>query len=293
MDFEEQKMGNEQIKETIEAIVTKSNPTKSGVLFYVGKSYKGEFQFSADSPLQTVTESDDQLLDWYKKLVHFHKKADYEKHEEYRQRLIKDARYTKAREFTGGYGITKRSIDVLQQELPGVEQMLAKAQGKILFLGNGLSEVPLIISSRYGKGKFREPPIIVDMFNYFLLDRDLELLSETIKQKGLPPLDRLVQSKQSTARLCEAIQKGSLKAVNYYFGQGNPPDSLVGAQLIINSYGPPSNTMGEQIGLLKIGGQLYTTYDKYDPPSGFNKQIIPSPDPNHPRLVAACITRLE
>lgn len=159
-------------------------------------------------------------------------------------------------EFSGGLSITQRSIEELEKELPTVKQALMTTQGKIAFLGNGLSPAPLIVAKRYAEGELQEVPIIVDMFDYPKLEEDLRTLEVGFKINGLKAFFPFNEHIANVTKLNREVRLGNLKAINCCIGKEKLPADLFNLSLAINVFGPNNEALGKQPSLLKQGGQL-------------------------------------
>lgn len=180
--------------------------------------------------------------------------------------------------FIGGAGITDRTIDSIERTIPTVHERLSRETGKIIFLGNGLSGVPLIAAERYLNGVIKEPPVIVDVFDYGLLQKDYENIIENCRKSNCE-LPLCVQPAYETLRaINQAVQDGHLKAIIYYVGSEKVPADLKNASLVINCMGPNAESIREQISMLSIGGDLYTHYYLENPGNNTLLTLIPSPD---------------
>lgn len=163
-------------------------------------------------------------------------------------------------EFVGGDGITYRSIDEIERMIPTVSKRFLRETGKIIFLGNGLSNVPLITAERHLRGKLKEIPVIVDLFDYESLQKDYENIMENCRRNNCVLPLHLQPDYEIARAINQACQEGHLKTVVYYVGSGKIPVDLKGASLAINCMGPNFNSINEQISMLAIGGELYTHY---------------------------------
>lgn len=163
-------------------------------------------------------------------------------------------------EFVGGAGITYRSIDEIEIIIPTVTKRFLRETGKIIFLGNGLSNVPLTAAERHSEGELKKIPVIVDLFDYESLQKDFENIMENCRRNNCVLPLHLQPDYEIARAINQACQEGHLKTVVYYVGSGKIPVDLKSASLIINCMGPNFNSINEQISMLAIGGELYTHY---------------------------------
>lgn len=157
----------------------------------------------------------------------------------------------------GGSGVSGRTAAQLEQAMPGIGERLAAERGKIVFLGNGLSTVPVEVAE---KGRKSEPPVVADVFDYPAILADFKDLMMALTEDGVDVtqvpflLDRI----RNALVINKGIADGTIKAVNYIVGSGNPPEELKDADLIVNCYGPSATTtLSEQWSLLKPTGELW------------------------------------
>ncbi|MBN2015448.1 hypothetical protein JW766_01310 [Candidatus Dojkabacteria bacterium] len=148
------------------------------------------------------------------------------------------------------------SAALCETEFPGILERIERERGKILFLGNGLSDIPLIPAALLSKGILDQPATIVDVFDYMLLKDDIYAVYELLKGNGPIP-QNLWYILNKTVFLCNAISLGRLKVIQYCFGTSNIPAELLNSNLVVNLWGPPITTLHEQLALLTVGGELY------------------------------------
>jgi len=158
----------------------------------------------------------------------------------------------------GGDGITKRPIEEVESHIPGIRKRLESETGKIAFLGNGFSNVPLRYAKLFRKGQIKHPPIVADMFDYIHFLDDLLHLQEsyTSAQIAFPFEDIL----KTVREIVELSYINCIGLVTYFFGGKAPPKELCGAQLAINCWGPPYSSLEEQLSILSKGGELYNNF---------------------------------
>jgi len=197
--------------------------------------------------------------------------------EEQRKEIIFEGREWKSKENIGGFGITARGLDELEEVIPGVSEELLSQQGKIVFVGNGLSTAPVEILQKLGTSAAPEI-VLVDLFDYGALHQDLKRLKEQFDQKGVQWPNDLNDKLIKSAALVEQIKLGKVKTVKYILGDGNPPEEMRNADLMVNSFGPPEQTLHEQIQCLKVAGRLFTSSRELPPTSQAKVTPIVSPD---------------
>lgn len=182
------------------------------------------------------------------------------------------------REQRGGCGIWARTLQEIENELPTVTQELAQARGQVLFLGNGLSDVPLHLADCFQGGKLDRPPVIVDMFSYPALMQDFIRLDEVLRHLSIPPssLVNFTEFYTKLNSLVLACEGGFLKAIEYFVGSGQAPPILNNSSLIINCFGPSAKTLSEQLRFLAPGGKLLTTQKEVYVPPEFRLESLRS-----------------
>ncbi len=157
----------------------------------------------------------------------------------------------------GGCGVTARTIESTEEIMPGIQDRLDMERGKIVFPGNGLSNVPLIISGKYDERIVKAPPVIVDILDYQLLEQELSRVKSELDTAGLGYL--LTEHLDKLGALNGAHRAGKLLTVNYFFGKEAVPKELTNANLVVNCMGPPLTSISEQLFLLAPNGELYST----------------------------------
>jgi len=177
--------------------------------------------------------------------------------------LIKPSGYRESQVISniGGLCVCGREIEEINSYIPGVKDALNEETDKIVILGNGTSNLPVDLARRFKEGNLRERPVIVDLFDYDKLLVDHYRLQSLFAAKGLPA-PSVDQDLESLEGIVFAIKKGTITAVNYKVGSGDPPQNLKNASLILNFFGPPSSTLPEQLDLLKVGGKLFSQFPK-------------------------------
>lgn len=287
MSFERGAEKERQIQ-VIKAVLAGYTPTKSGATF----SFRdGVNQLIIHSPVREYGSMDDEeLIVWYEDTYHinYRELAHKMSPEEYRAEVVKEAKYSKQREFIGGLGLTARSLDEVEEEIPTSTKALEHASGRVIFIGNGLSDAPLFLAEKFHGGKIDSPPIIVDMFDYEKLYEDLAEISRRISDMMVPLPFPLEENSVKLGNLIKALRQGDLIAVNYCVGSNSPPEILQGASMIINCHGPATASIEDQLSLLAPGGSLYTTYHNYSPEGGaYQKRSIIKKG----KTIAAVITK--
>lgn len=184
--------------------------------------------------------------------------------------------------YIGGVGITNRTLPQIDKEIPGIDQRILDETGKIIVLGNGFSNLPILLAYRFAEGRLKTPTVLVDLFNYSLTLEDLSRLRERILSSGLPIPRNLPVYISTLSRICAQIDAGNLVAEEYYIGSGNPPQSIKNADLAINCFGPSRLSILEQISLLGKTGELYTTSQITLLPEGFSNKGLPCQDKRTP-----------
>ena len=172
--------------------------------------------------------------------------------EKYDERVLRDILAS----FRGGVGITYRDLEEVEELMPGMRWEIQNINGKIVFLGNGFSLLPLLAAKEYAAGKVSEPPVIVDLFDYGLVQKQLLLLqAECKRQKVSFPFS---EELKNVSELLEASNAGLLKMVRTVIGFDETPPSIQSADLVINCFGPNLNERYKiQLNLLKKQGKLF------------------------------------
>lgn len=235
--------------------------SKSGVTF----TARNRYYISLSPPDLSQTLTDEQLISLMKHSPvpsgQESMRADAETDEE----VILIAKMIDTGRYLGGTGITGRDIEQLEEYIPTVTQRLKDERGKIVFLGNGVSDVPLIAAINHANGLLTAEPVVVDIFDYELLLDDFNMISLQCTNQGITIPSGFSEHHLKLQALVTAAQQGNLKFINYYVGSGTPPQEIHNADLIINCMGPGRQTGTEQFSLLRIGGELYTNYEYRTP----------------------------
>lgn len=151
----------------------------------------------------------------------------------------------------GGCGITSRSLDYLMDNyFPDLKLKMSKVdKGKIAFIGNGLSVA----------WKDFYKPTIIDMINYEKLYNILIDIKKEFKQNNIEiKIDNKINI---IKKFLKENKKRNVIIINYLFGSNNLPKNLESQfDLVINSFGPPTETLDEQLKLLSHKGELYINY---------------------------------
>ncbi|MFC1609902.1 hypothetical protein ACFL6C_03000 [Myxococcota bacterium] len=188
-----------------------------------------------------------------------HGKPDGLTKDQYRAEVLERARISLTRDALGGIGATGRTLEEMEKDIPGLKNRLAQEQGKIVFLGNGLSPAPLEAVQAFKSGRLQTPPVILDVIDYAAVAEDLAQLKKALEAKGIDfPFDEELEAAREIT-LAEA--EGDLVVVQCLLGQDPVPEQAKDASLVINSHGPGLDTLPEQVSLLRDGGDLATTND--------------------------------
>lgn len=158
----------------------------------------------------------------------------------------------------GGIGITSRSFEKVKKLLPSLSHALYHEYGKIIVLGNGLSDFALTLAKFHELGYLREEPIIVDLFDYEKLFQDFLEIAKLFVEAQLP-LAPFMPDFHTLFQIKKARENHNLQAVVHEVGRDNPPACIQDAPLIVNCFGPPEHTLAQQAKLLAPGGMLLFT----------------------------------
>lgn len=233
----------------IKEIIGSYSP-KSGVKF----TYERENKYGLFRPDREILMSDNELIEWAENFSGdtYDSFKDRMSLEEYEHHMLEDARDYKKREGVGSIHISSGNLEIC---IPGITDRINLEKGKIVFLENGLSEIPVSMALKFKEGQLMEIPVIVDIFDYKELLEDLYCLGYEFSQHDIPfpYLNKLNQ----TSNICKQITNGNLLAVNHFVDQKNIPRELKNASLLINS-NLPASTLEKQLLMLAPGGQLYT-----------------------------------
>lgn len=206
--------------------------------------------------------------------------------EEQNSELIVEGKRSKSLENVGGIGITGRNLTDIEEIIPGVTEELLTQTGKIIFLGNGLSTAPVeILEVQHGA---LPEVVVLDMFDYRKLLLDLQALKQSFFEEGMSFPADLSDYLLKCSQIVKEIDAGRVKAVEYSLGDGQLPEEAKGADLAINSYGPPNSTFHEQVSCLKVGGRLYNYSREIPTTSGVQVKPIVTDD----GVVANIVTRI-
>jgi hypothetical protein len=242
-------------KNDLQKILESLQPTKSGIRYSYDESPNG-IVFSSpqracnmcDTELITLAESIGMGYDNFKDLM---------TREEYNKIMVEEAKELQRSKGIGGIGITARTIEEIEKEIPGITSRLYSERGKVAFIGNGFSNVPVEYALRQGH-KLGEAPIIIDMFDYEKVYVDLKRLSIELAQKDV---DRtfIEHNLKCVKEIFKAIQREHIRSVKYFFGDKKLPSVLQNCSLVINCFGPPISTLDEQLDMLMVSGKLYSS----------------------------------
>lgn len=249
-------------------VLQEFGPTLSGIRF----EYAGIFP-----PISPLKQEDDDIagflaLKTNTAYLALQKKLAAGK---FRQLIENDMDFKQSQKHkgVGGIGVTSRGPEELEKEIPWANEILSLETGKIAFLGNGFSSVPLIYAKKYEEGKLSHPPIILDCFDYTLAREDFISFKIHCEQYDLPLDPRYARCFDNLFELCSEIQNKNLIPVNYFFGQNDVPRILEGTELAVNCHGPPASSLDEQLSILRVGGELCTN-------NWLTKDIIKTIEPN-------------
>ena len=154
--------------------------------------------------------------------------------------------------------ITSTSWSDMANIAPEVTKILSTAKGKVVFIGNGLSPIPLIFADQFTHGDLRIRPMINDQFDYLLLLDDLTMASDSLRDQKLPVTSRFTIYQSAANKIVTALENEQLEMMKYMFVHGQkPPQLLANADHVFNIWGPSANrTLDEQLKLLAPGGIL-------------------------------------
>lgn len=238
---------NQSITEATYGIFRGFQP-KSGVQFI----YSPPNSFFTAPPNPLVAMTDDQITGYVKSV--FGEQTNTLSGLT-REQVNEEVNYS----IVGGCGITARDIHKARRILPQIDDLLQNAGGKVVILGNGYSTLPLHAASLYARGILKESPVIGELYDYPDLRDDFETLQERFSHSGLRYPYGMELARVTD--IVEAINIGILDAIKYPVGSGNPPPALMNASLVINLYGPPRQTVQEQLSMLRQGGKLASSED--------------------------------
>lgn len=209
--------------------------------------------------------SDEDILEW---AVGFYRvDKGHLSDPDYRAAVIAEARPKWNQRFVGGAGgVTQRSMKDLETELPTVRDALATERGKVVVLGAGFSELPILLAGLYRHHRLSTPAVINDLFDYGAAQRDLGELKRRFLAANLDfPYELELQR---ATEIVKQIEYGNLQTAEYMVGSGDPPDNMRQAQLVINIHGPTASR-NEQLSLLAPHGRLLSTGGGDQAPEGF------------------------
>lgn len=180
----------------------------------------------------------------------------------------------------GGLLVTGRKFVNIEAEAPGLRSLMEKAEGKVVFLGNGFSDYPLALASRGGRNIPSKVPVVVDLIDYDAFESDLRSAARLLDAHGHGPPACLEQ----VAALNAAIARRSILWSSYRVGNDQLPipGALRGAALIVNVFGPSSSVLPKQLELLAKGSKLYfiqvdsACLHNQTVPSGFRREAVGS-----------------
>lgn len=182
----------------------------------------------------------------------------------------------------GGIGITGRKFDDIEQDAPDLKELLESVSGKVVFLGNGFSDYPLVVVNRYREKEISEKPVIVDIFDYRLLEENFKEIKMKLEEKGIRIPQKLIDDIYVVSAINEAVEKGDLIILKYRIGdkENEVPQELLNSDLVVSVFGPGLSVIREELGFLRKGGRLYfinveAPMISYDPiPDGFDRENV-------------------
>lgn len=159
----------------------------------------------------------------------------------------------------GGIGITNRNLSQVIYSLGGDNpDELKRAinySDSIIFFGNGMSLAPLELKRRFPQKRV----VVVDMIDYYEIVDIYINRRKTIRgiNKCFPAYKLILLEYFTQAQaLVAGSNNGSIEIYRHIFGTGNPP--IVGNfDLGLNCYGPPEDTISEQLRLIGEKGVIY------------------------------------
>lgn len=170
--------------------------------------------------------------------------------------LLNTPRLSGLENLMGGYGVLGRTIDEMNMIIPGISDRLIREEGKIVFLGNGLSD------AAYWLGSKKRTIVVVDMFDYRVLAEDFMRFERYLVEIGIgaPKLFGLFSSRLK--RLVRGIEEGRIFFEQHLLGStGRLPVSLLESSMVVNLFGPSMATLALQLGMLALEGELWTNFD--------------------------------
>lgn len=193
--------------------------------------------------------------------------------------------------FLGGIGVTARDITQLNRELPPIEERLLSERKRIVFAGNGLSNVPLLLAEKYRLGQVEDPPVVVDVFDYYRFLEDFDTFNFDLLRLGVPLPNFFGFFHQNLKDLVQAAKASLVKLVCYYFGISELPNEIKNTMLAINCYGPSYSSIKDQLSMLATKGELYfCSIDLPNKPARIqNFSIKPIPSVETPGFVEGLI----
>ena len=218
--------------------------------------YSSYLEFYLLPPPVADETSDDDLIAWGRAM---HDVRDDELESDKLEATLRMLRWLKPYDTVGGYGITARDLSTTVSECPSLMPYLEAVRGKVVVLGSGFSELPILLADMYVAGQIDQPAVLVDLFDYIVARKDLHNLQQLFIARGLEfPLSTELERCDAIAA---AIEHGDLRSEQYLVGSGTIPAACQDAHLIVNVYGPPETSAVEQVGMLAPGGTLVTSYN--------------------------------
>lgn len=154
----------------------------------------------------------------------------------------------------GGKEIKGRTLQEYDAELPGISERLLNEVGKVIFIGNGFSDVPLTRIANENNQNLGST-IVCDLHDYRLVGEDLRFLETLFERQQI--INPFIRQLRNVEALLDAAANGKLSLVSHYVGSSPVPPLLSDADLAINVWGPPYTTVEEQVKMLRAGGELW------------------------------------
>jgi len=192
-----------------------------------------------------------------KNLINYFERSDQEK----KGKIIRDYRNILSSGSLGGLSITGRTLDEMVQFVPNLKKRILEKgrNNKIVILGNGLSLAAEEILNLFSE-KDKPEIVLVDVIDYGQLVIDLFELKQLFLKHKLPFPEEYERDFQNAKKLISLIRSRKVKAVKYVVGSSHPPESIKDADIVVNIWGPSSESMDEQLSLLKPDGIMLTNY---------------------------------
>lgn len=159
----------------------------------------------------------------------------------------------------GGRGVTRRNWQQLESNFDQTLNERISVADSIIFFGNGLSLVPLDIKQRFPEKRVS----IVDMVdfselaNFYLNNSDL--INSVIKSYPEYASD-LLSFFKNALELVEAEKRGEIRIFHHSLGASHIDMGMY--DLGINCYGPPIDTLDEQLMSIAPNGSILFKPDR-------------------------------